>query len=130
MQNVSKQIYRELNKLLPDLQHFAPFDRVNLAGKGLPDINTVVFDTAPDKINFILGRHIQENGRTVANPCFEIVVNPEMELANVVTYKDDHYFHDAKPEADEIGTMAQTQANRLLYRWLHKLRARTQGFVR
>lgn len=130
MLNVSRQIYRELSELLPDLQKFSPFDRVSLAEKGLPEINAVVFETLPDRINFILSRHIEENGRTVANPCFEISVNPEMEVANVVTCKNDHYFHDAKPEPGEIGTMAQTQANRLLYLWLKNLIAKRQILAR
>lgn len=130
MLNVSKQIYRELNELLPDMQHFLPFDRVNLAELGLPEINVVVFDVAQDNINFILGHHVLRDGRKIANPCFEITVNPESETANVVTYRDDHYFHDVTEDAQGVGTMKQAHANLLLFRWLSRLRRKTISIVR
>lgn len=124
MSNVSRQIYRKLDSLLPDLLSIEPFTRVDITDKGLPDVNLVVFDAAPDSISFVLSRYRREGSRLIASPSFHIVMNPVMKIANVVTYKDDHYFHDAKPAPgpDEIGVMAQTQANSFLYDWLKNLK--------
>ena len=119
--HVSRQIYRRIHDLFPDLSDIKPFERTDLRDKGLPDVNVVVFETGPQQINFILSQYRKENGRTIADPCFEIALNPSLKTANVVTYKDSHYFHAVTPEAEEIGTMAMSQANGLLYAWLNEL---------
>lgn len=124
MNNVSKQIYRKIEELLPELSELAPYNRVNLADIGLPDINAVVFESLPNRISFILSRHVSENGKSIASPCFEIAANPKMKIANVVTYKDDHYFHDVVPKPIEVGMMAQSQVNSFLYQWLMNLKGK------
>lgn len=128
MSNVAKQIYRQIDDLFPDLQHIEPFTKVDLSSKGLPDIQVVVFESTPDRINFILSRYCQkENGRLVANPSIEISANPQTKTANVVTYKDDHYFHAATPKAIEIGVLAQSQANGFLYDFLRDIKTRQKS---
>lgn len=121
MSNVSREIYRKIDGLFTDLQQIEPFTRVDLAALGLPDINVVVFESRPDNINFILSRYKKENGRSIPCPCFEIAANPRLKIANVVTYKDDHYFHSAVPEVAEVGEIAQWKANRYLYELLSSL---------
>jgi len=123
MQNVSKEIYRKIDGLFSGLPQIEPFTRVDLSAKGLPEINMVVFESTPDKINFVLSRYENdEHGRPIANPSFEIAANPTMKTANVVTYKDHHYFHEATTAPEEIGTMAQSKANLLLYTLLGDLK--------
>jgi|GEM_PF-5912116 len=122
MSNVSNLLYRELSALLPELSQLVPYERISLSEYGLPEINAVAFDNTPERISFILSRHVAKGGRSIANPCFEIALNPELRTANVVTYKDEHYFHEARPSSGEAGTMAQVQANRRLFHWLSSLK--------
>ena len=121
MSLVSKQIYRKLNNLFPDLQKIEPFTKVDFKKKGYPDINLIVLESTPEEINFILTRHENERGQLIANPSIEIAINTKEKTANVITYKDPYYFHTAVPEPDEIGTIALCQANRFLYDWLKDL---------
>jgi hypothetical protein len=121
MSYVSKQIYRKINDLVPNLQKIEPFTRIDLKDKGYQDIQLMVIDSHPDKVRFILTRYDNENGQLIANPSVEIVANPINQTANVKVYKDIDYFHAAvsKPE---IGEIALSHANRFLYDWLKDLK--------
>ncbi len=127
MSNISKQIYRNLEDLFSDLQGLELFTRVDFASNGLPDVNIVVFESTPDVIRFVLCRYEKENGRTIANPYFEIIADPKKKTANVVTYRDNHYFHSAASVPREIGEMALSQANSLLYAMLVELKRQHQS---
>jgi uncharacterized protein YqiB (DUF1249 family) len=118
MSNVSKQIYRKINNLLPDLQTIKPFTKFDLKARGHEDIHLVVLESTTDEINFILTRYETERGQLIANPSIEVIAYPKNKIANVVTYKDPHYFHHAVSEPDNIGEIALCQANRFLYDWL------------
>ena len=121
MSNVSKQIYRKINNLIPDLQKIEPFTKVELKDKGYDNIQLIVIDSEPDKIDFILTRYEKEKGQLIANPSIEIIVNPQKKAANVKVYKDPDYFHEAVSKPD-IGEIAISQANRFLYDWLKDLK--------
>lgn len=115
MSNVSKQIYRKLNSLFPDLQKIEPFSKVELNKRGKPLITLVMLESNPAHFNFILTRYINEDGQLIANPSIEILANPDKKIANVATYKDPDYFHSAMDDPKEIGTIALSRANRYLY---------------
>jgi len=121
MSYVSKQIYRKINSLFPDLQKIELFTRIDLKDRGYGDIQLMVIDSHPDKVRFILTRYENEGGQLIANPSIEIVANPERQTANVKVYKDIDYFHAAvtKPE---IGEIALSKANKYLYDWLSDLK--------
>lgn len=118
MSNVSKQIYRKINSLIPDLHKIEPFTKVDLKTKGFSNIHIVMLDSNPDEINFILTRYDNGNGSLVANPAIEIVADPKKQTANVLTFKDPNYFHSTVAKPNEIGTIALCEANRFLYNWL------------
>ena len=122
MTNVSKQIYRKLTSLIPDLHEIEPFNKVELKDRGYPGIQLMVLDSKPNRIYFILSRYENDNGHLIANPSIEIILKPQRKVANVKTYKDVDYFHSAvvKPE---IGEIAISQANRYLFDFLNNLRS-------
>ncbi len=122
MTNSAKQIYRKIVNLIPNLHTIQPFNKIDFKDQGLPDIQLIVLDSNPDKINFILTRYETERGHLIANPSIEIAANPKSKTANVITYKDPDYFHSAVPKPTEIGTIALSQANRFLYEWLNNLK--------
>jgi len=121
MSNVSKQIYRKINNLFPDLHKIKPFTRLDLKDKGYENIHLVVLESTPDEINFILTRYENERSPLIANPAIEVVAYPKHKIANVVTYKDPHYFHTAISEPENIGEIALSKANGFLYDWLNDL---------
>ncbi len=122
MSNVTKQIYRKLNNLFPVLRTAKPFTRLDLKERGYKDIDLVIFDSNADEINFILSRFDNERGQLIGNPSIEIVANFKEKTANVVTYKDPHYFHEAVPEPDDIGEIALCQVNYFLNEFLNDIK--------
>ncbi len=91
MSNVSKEIYRKITTLIPDLNQIEPFHKVELKDRGYPGIEFTVIESNTNKINFILSRYEKENGQLIANPSIEIVAKPGKKVANVKTYKDIDY---------------------------------------
>ena len=121
MSNVSKQIYRKINGLFPDLHTIKPFTKLDLKERGYDNIHLVMLESNPGEFNFILSRYENERGQLIANPSIEILVNPNKKVANAVTYKDCHYFHSAVPEPHNIGEIALCQANGFLYNFLSEI---------
>lgn len=119
MSYLSKQIYKKINNLFPDLEKMESFKASDFKIRGA-NINMVVLDSSPEEINFVLSRY--GKGQLASNLSVEICVNPKEKTANVKTYKDDHYFHTAIPEPDQIGEIALVQANYFLYDWLKNLK--------
>src|ERR1700677_761102 len=98
MSNVSKQIYRKISNLFPDLHKMEPFTKLDLKAKGYKNIHLLMLDSNPEEINFILTHYDEERGHLIANPSIEIIANLKKKMANVITYKDPHYFHTTAQE--------------------------------
>ncbi len=94
MSYVSKQIYRKIHDLIPNLQNLEPYTKFDFKQKGFPDVHLVMLEPFNDDINFILTRFKNEGRQLIADPSIEIAVNPIKKTANVLTYKDTHYFHE------------------------------------
>jgi hypothetical protein len=124
MTEISKQLYQKIDALFNGLEHIEPFTKVDLGNKGFPDVNIVVFESTPDNIHFVLSRYEKENGRPIANPYFEIAADPKQQTANVVTYKNAHYFHAQLAVPDKAGTNIQCEGNLFLYGLLNSLQDR------
>ena len=121
MSKLAKEIYRELQSLIPGLEQLKPFEVLSFKADGAA-MHLVMLESTPQEINFILSRYEDGQGRFVANPSVHIAVRPKEKTANVKTYKDPDYFHDAVAEQGEVGQMALHQANRFLYEWLKDLK--------
>ena len=131
MSYVSKEIYRKINNLFPDLQQKKPFTATDFKIKGA-NINMVVLDSAPEEINFVLNRY--GKGQLSANLSIEICVEPKEKKAYVKTYKDSDYFHSAIAEPSDIATVATSQVNHYLSEWLKNLknwdRSKSSNYIR
>ena len=123
MSHVSKQIYRKINSLFPDLHTIEPFTKLDLKERGYKNIHLLMLESKPEEFSFILSRYENERGQLIGNPSIEILVNSNKKTANAVTYKDPHYFHTAVPEPDDIGEIAQCQANYFLCELLNDIKS-------
>ena len=123
MSNVSKQIYRKINNLFPDLNTVKPFTKLDLKERGYANIHLLMLESKPEEFSFILSRYDNERGQLIGNPSVEIAVNPSKKTANAVTYKDPHYFHTVVPEPDDIGEIALCQANYFLNELLNDIKS-------
>ena len=119
MSHVSKEIYRKITTLFPDLEKVKPFSSSDFKLRGA-NLNMVVLDATPEEINLVLNRY--GKGQFFANLSMEICVLPKEKRAYVKTYKDRDYVHSAIAEQDMVGAAAVSQADGYLYEWLKNLR--------
>lgn len=119
MSHVSKQIYRKIHTLFPDLEKMKPFSASDFKLKGA-NMNMVVLDSSPEEINVVLNRY--GKGELAANLSVEVCVHPKDKIAYVKTYKDNDYFHSAISKPTENSEMSLSKADYFLYDWLKNLK--------
>ena len=126
MSQVTKQIYRELNKLIPELEELQPFEKLELTANGFAAIQLMVLDTSAHEMQVILSRYDPKRGVLLSNPSIEMTVYPEEQEAEVVTYKDKNFAYqllmDAELDNEPDNQHARSYANRLVYEWLKELK--------
>lgn len=128
-----KTIYNRIyDKLQPIMDFLGDADAATLCSKGFMDLHVDKLYTNDDGIRISLAHNYIQNGDVMADPDMEIMVYPDREMAEAMTFQQDgalaiyQVVYDSVHGQKMVNMKLKRQLNTFLNQWLGNIKK--QGF--
>jgi len=126
LSHIRKEIYRKIAGFFPDIKDKENCSRIDLKAEGINDIYALKLDRKDGNIDLILANFTDREYK-VSDPEYKILVNPDREEAQVISFTNPSYSKVVYPVYAEIPQEVQDHYNKSLSTWLDSLK--TKGYI-
>ncbi len=116
---LNERIFQKLEHVLGDLDKLPEYQK--LKASSFMDLNVDKLSGDGEEIRIALSHYFKQGGDMIPDPDMEMMVFPDLEMVEPLTYQDSYVYREVFPDSGGIDLKARKDLSVFLNQWLSNI---------